>query len=110
MGNAYPEITELVEKNPVMLFMKGDRKNPQCGFSARVVQILNQMGVAYTTFDVLENPKIRQDIKEYSQWPTVPQLYVQGEFLGGCDIVTEMYQNGELEQFFHDKGLLKAPK
>ncbi len=95
------EITE----NPVMLYMKGNPKFPQCGFSARVVQILNHLGVAYGSANVLEDSALREGIKMYSNWPTVPQLYVKGEFIGGCDIVTEMFQSGELETLLAEKGV-----
>lgn len=104
----FQTIQALVDKNPVMLFMKGDKQFPQCGFSARVVQILNHIGVEFETENVLENPAIRQGIKDFSQWPTIPQLYVKGEFIGGCDIVTDMYQSGELESLLVEKGLLKS--
>ena len=92
------QIEGLIQQNPVMLFMKGDRQRPQCGFSATVVQILDQLLPDYTTVNVLEDPEIREGIKEYASWPTIPQLYVRGEFQGGCDIVREMYQSGELEK------------
>lgn len=85
-----------VQGNSVVLFMKGTKEFPQCGFSARVVQILNQHGAAYVTRDVLADPLLRESIKEFSDWPTLPQLYVKGEFIGGCDIVTEMAQKNEL--------------
>src|SRR5437868_9326329 len=91
------EITE----TPVMLYMKGTAMFPQCGFSARVAQILSHLNVPFRTANVLEDPELRDGIKQFSNWPTVPQLYVRGEFVGGCDIVTEMFQSGELE------GLLK---
>ena len=87
-----------IDDNKVMLFMKGDKAQPMCGFSAQVVHILNQVGVNYETFNVLADPSIRQGIKEFSDWPTIPQLYIKGEFIGGCDIVTEMFQSGELKQ------------
>jgi len=90
-------IQSLVDGDRVVLFMKGDRSFPQCGFSARVVQILDALLPTYATVDVLQDPEIRQGIKDFSQWPTIPQLYVGGEFLGGCDIVVEMAQEGELE-------------
>ena len=96
------EITD----NPVMLYMKGNAMFPQCGFSARVVQILNHIGVPFATANVLEDPALRDGIKQFSNWPTVPQLYVKGEFVGGCDIVTEMYQSGELAALLAEKGLL----
>ncbi len=95
------EITE----NPVMLYMKGNPKFPQCGFSARVVQILNHLGVNYGSANVLEDSALREGIKMYSNWPTVPQLYVKGEFVGGCDIITEMFQSGELETLLVEKGV-----
>ena len=98
------EITE----SPVMLYMKGTAMFPQCGFSARVVQILTHMNVAFKTANVLEDPELREGIKQFSNWPTVPQLYVGGEFVGGCDIVTEMFQSGELETLIRDKGLAKV--
>ena len=90
---------------PVMLYMKGDAMFPQCGFSARVVQILSHLKVPFQTANVLEDPELREGIKAFSNWPTVPQLYVAGEFVGGCDIVTEMYQSGELETLLADKGI-----
>src|SRR5574337_518860 len=96
--------TEIAE-NPVMLYMKGTAMFPQCGFSARVVQILSHMGVPFQTANVLEDPELREGIKQFSNWPTVPQLYVKGEFVGGCDIVTEMFQNGELETLLKEKGV-----
>ena len=91
-------IDELVKGNKVLLFMKGDRQVPQCGFSATLVQIIDQLIPDYATVNVLEDPEIRDGIKEYSAWPTIPQLYVDGEFQGGCDIVREMYQTGELQK------------
>jgi monothiol glutaredoxin len=91
-----------VTANKVMLYMKGTPSFPQCGFSARVVQILNHLGVHYATANVLEDPTLRDGIKQFSQWPTVPQLYVAGEFVGGCDIVTEMFQSGELETLLRE--------
>jgi monothiol glutaredoxin len=94
-----------ISSNPVMLYMKGTAMFPQCGFSARVVQILTHMGVPFQTANVLEDPALREGIKEFSSWPTIPQLYVKGEFVGGCDIVTEMYQSGELETLLNEKGV-----
>ena len=91
-------IEKIIGSDRVVLFMKGDRQRPQCGFSATVVQILDRLAPEYTTVDVLADPRIREGIKEYSSWPTIPQLYVAGEFLGGCDIVREMYASGELQQ------------
>ena len=89
-------IADIIASDRVVLFMKGDRHAPQCGFSATVIQILEELVPKYATVDVLSDPEIRSGIKEFSNWPTVPQLYVSGEFLGGCDIVREMYTNGEL--------------
>ena len=91
-------IDGLVKGHPVLLFMKGNRQRPQCGFSATVVQILDSLVGDYQTVNVLEDPEIREGIKEYSSWPTIPKLYLSGEFQGGCDIVVEMYQSGELQQ------------
>ena len=95
-------IQELVNKNPVMLFMKGSPEAPLCGFSARVSQILKFMQVAFYSFDVLSDESIRSGIKEYAQWPTIPQLYIKGEFIGGCDIVQEQFENGELEKLLSE--------
>jgi monothiol glutaredoxin len=94
--NVQDFIKELVTSHRVVLFMKGNKFFPQCGFSARAVQILSQTGVEFETFDVLSDMEVRSGIKEYAQWPTIPQLYVDGEFLGGSDIMMEMFQNGEL--------------
>ena len=92
------KIDELVNKNKIMVFMKGSKLMPQCGFSNNVVQILNTLGVPYETVDILADPEIRQGIKEYSNWPTIPQIYIDGEFVGGSDIAIELYQSGELQQ------------
>ena len=94
-----------ITANPVMLYMKGNAMFPQCGFSARVVQILTHLGVPFQTANVLEDADLREGIKAYSNWPTVPQLYVAGEFVGGCDIVTEMFQSGELEALLTEKNI-----
>jgi len=94
-----------IDQNTVMLYMKGTPMFPQCGFSARVVQILTHMGVPFQSANVLEDMELREGIKEFSQWPTIPQLYVKGEFVGGCDIVTEMFQSGELETLLAEKGV-----
>jgi monothiol glutaredoxin len=91
-------IDDLLAQNKVLVFMKGSKLMPQCGFSNNVVQILNMLGVSYETIDVLSDPEIRQGIKEYSNWPTIPQVYVNGEFLGGSDILIELYQKGELQE------------
>lgn len=90
------QLQSIIDSGPVVLFMKGNRRMPQCGFSAQVVQILDSLIPDYTTVDVLADSNVRQGIKAYSSWPTVPQLYLRGEFVGGCDIITEMYQSGEL--------------
>ena len=97
-----------ITENDVVLFMKGTPVFPQCGFSAAVVQVLDQMGVKYKSFDVLLDPSLRETIKGFSNWPTLPQLYVKGEFVGGCDIVREMYQSGELADLFKGKGIAVA--
>ncbi len=102
---ATTRIEHEIAENPVMLYMKGNPKFPQCGFSARVVQILNHLGVTYGSANVLEDSALREGIKMFSNWPTVPQLYVKGEFIGGCDIVTEMFQSGELETLLAEKGV-----
>ena len=94
-----------ISNNKVMLFMKGNAMFPQCGFSARVVQILTHLGVPFQTANVLEDAGLRDGIKAFSDWPTIPQLYVDGEFVGGCDIITEMYQSGELEGLLKEKGV-----
>lgn len=94
-----------VKGNDVVLFMKGTKDFPQCGFSGQVVQILNYLGVAYKDINVLADDALRQGIKEYASWPTIPQLYVKGEFVGGCDIVREMFQSGEIATFLTEKGV-----
>ena len=96
--NAKEQIQSLLKEHPVMLFMKGNPNQPQCGFSARVIQILNSLQASFHSFDVLSDENIRSGIKEYAQWPTIPQLYVKGEFLGGCDIIQEQFESGELEK------------
>ncbi|HEX4080831.1 MAG TPA: Grx4 family monothiol glutaredoxin [Rhizomicrobium sp.] len=97
-----------IESSDVVLFMKGTPVFPQCGFSASVVQILGQLGVKFKSFDVLKDPELRQGIKEFSNWPTVPQLYVKGEFVGGCDIIREMYESDELESLLKERGVALA--
>jgi len=103
------QVTERIKQdiaaNPVLLYMKGTPVFPQCGFSAAVVQILTTMGVKFKGVDVLADPEIREGIKEFSNWPTIPQLYVKGEFVGGCDIVREMYESGELQEFLKSSGV-----
>ena len=98
-------IQQDISDNPVVLYMKGTPVFPQCGFSAAVVQILTHMGVKFKGIDVLADPAIRQGIKEFSSWPTIPQLYVKGEFIGGCDIVREMFESGELKDLLQTKGV-----
>ena len=98
MSEPQSRIADIVKSNDVVLFMKGSALFPQCGFSSRAVAILDRLEVPYQTIDVLQDPEIRQGIKEYSDWPTIPQLYVKGEFVGGSDIMMEMFENGELQQ------------
>ncbi len=105
MADIQDEIRQEVTQNPVVLFMKGTPQFPMCGFSGQVVQILDYLGVPYKGINVLEDADIRQGIKDYSNWPTIPQLYVKGEFIGGCDIVREMFQNGELQAHLTNAGL-----
>lgn len=107
-NSIFAQIRQDLSNNDVVLYMKGTTALPQCGFSAAVVQILSMLGVSFKDINVLEDPEVREGIKEFTQWPTIPQLYVKGEFVGGCDIVREMYDSGELEQLMTDKGLLKA--
>ena len=102
----FDRIKQDVTSNPVVLYMKGTPVFPQCGFSAAVVQILSELGVKFKGIDVLTDPEIRQGIKEFSSWPTIPQLYVKGEFVGGCDIIREMFQAGELLTLMKDKGVV----
>ncbi|HJU16158.1 MAG TPA: Grx4 family monothiol glutaredoxin [Stellaceae bacterium] len=104
-NNAHERIRQDIAETPVVLYMKGTPVFPQCGFSAAVVQILSHLGVKFKGIDVLVDPAIRQGIKEFSNWPTIPQLYVKGEFVGGCDIVREMFESGELQQLFEEKGI-----
>ncbi len=105
---AHDFITKTVAENPVTLFMKGVPDQPGCGFSAVVVQILDHLGADFAGVNVLQSDALRQGVKSYSDWPTIPQLYVQGEFIGGCDIVKEMFQSGELKTLLAEKGLLPA--
>ncbi|MFI5022592.1 MAG: Grx4 family monothiol glutaredoxin [Alphaproteobacteria bacterium] len=99
------QIRKEISDNEVVLFMKGTPVFPQCGFSAAVVQVLNHLGVKFKGIDVLEDPEIRQGIKEFSSWPTIPQLFVKGEFIGGCDIVRDMFQSGELATVLASHGV-----
>ncbi|MEQ5788857.1 Grx4 family monothiol glutaredoxin [Erythrobacter sp. NFXS35] len=108
MSDTNTRISDLVTSNDVVLFMKGTPLFPQCGFSSRAVAILDHCGVAYESVDVLQDMEIRQAIKSYSDWPTIPQLYVKGEFLGGSDIMMEMFEAGELQQLLDESGVTKA--
>jgi len=108
MSDVQAEIKDMVENNDVVVFMKGTPIFPQCGFSSVVAGVLNHLGVEYSSVNVLDDQGIREGIKTYSDWPTIPQLYVKGEFVGGCDIVKEMFEEGELRPFLQDKGVLKA--
>lgn len=101
----FERIKEELAANPVVLYMKGSPVFPQCGFSAAVVQVLSELGVKFKGVDVLADPEIRQGVKEFSNWPTLPQLYVKGEFIGGCDIVREMFQSGELRHLLEERGV-----
>ena len=105
MTDSKDQIDQTVKANDVVLFMKGTKTMPQCGFSSRVAGVLNFMGVEFADVNVLADEAIRQGIKDYSDWPTVPQLYVKGEFVGGCDIITEMTLSGELDTMFDDSGV-----
>ncbi len=104
----FTRIRRDLEDNDVVLYMKGTPMFPQCGFSAAVVQVLSQLGVKFTGIDVLTDPSLREGVKQFSSWPTIPQLYVKGEFVGGCDIVREMYEAGELQKLFADKAVATA--
>ena len=103
--NTKNEIENEIQSNDVVLYMKGTPVFPQCGFSASTVGVLNHLGVNYKTSNVLQDEEIREGIKEYSDWPTIPQLYVKNEFVGGCDIIREMHENGELTSFFEEKNI-----
>ena len=105
MTDAKTQIDETVKSNDVVLYMKGTKDMPQCGFSSRVAGVLNYMGVAFKDVNVLADEEIRQGIKDYSNWPTIPQLYIKGEFVGGCDIITEMMLSGEMDQVFDQNGV-----
>ena len=105
----FERIESELKDNDVVLFMKGTPVFPQCGFSAAVVQVLTHMGVKFKGINVLEDPGLRQGVKEFASWPTIPQLYVKGEFVGGCDIIREMYESGELTELLQTKGVENAP-
>ena len=106
MSDVNQQVDEIVKGNDVVVFMKGTAAMPMCGFTATVVQILNQLNVPFKDVNVLIDPALRQGVKDYTNWPTIPQLYIKGEFIGGCDIVREMFQNGELQTLFKQKQLL----
>lgn len=105
---AHTAIKSTIDNNDVVLFMKGTPVFPQCGFSSVVARVLDHLQVDFESVNVLENDEIRQGIKDFSNWPTIPQLYVKGEFVGGCDIVKEMFETGELQGYLRDKGLIEA--
>lgn len=105
MSSIFDQIQNQIDTHDVVLYMKGNEKFPMCGFSATVVQILKNLGVTFEAVDVMQSPEIREGIKQFTNWPTIPQLYVKGEFIGGCDIVREMYENGELQVLFTEKGV-----
>ncbi len=104
----FDRIRKDIESEDIVLFMKGTAAFPQCGFSSLVVQVLSHLGVSFKDINVLEDNDIREGIKEFTQWPTIPQLYVKAEFVGGCDIIREMYESGELQQLLQDKGVNTA--
>ena len=98
MANALERIQSAIAQNKILIFMKGNRNFPQCGFSAATIQVFEELGAPYETIDVLSDPEIRDQIKAYSNWPTIPQVYIDGKFVGGCDIVRELHESGELQQ------------
>lgn len=106
--SAHDKITKTVTENDVVLYMKGTPVFPQCGFSSTMVQILDYVGSEYASVNVLDDPEIRQGIKDFNNWPTIPQVFVKGEFIGGCDIVKEMFETGELRKLFEEKGIKTA--
>ncbi len=106
MTNIFEKIQETISQNDVVLYMKGSKDFPQCGFSAAVAHVLKNLNVNFHDVDVLRDAEIRQGIKEFSDWPTIPQLYVKGEFIGGCDIVREMFQSGELQELLKSKNII----
>ena len=105
MSDVNEKIKKTIEENKVVLYMKGNKSMPQCGFSSKVAGVLNYIGVEYEDINVLADEVVRQGIKDFSDWPTIPQLYVEGEFIGGCDIITEMALSGELDSLFEEKGI-----
>ena len=104
-SSIFDKINKMLDENDVVLFMKGDEDFPQCGFSANVVGILNYFNISFKSFNVLQDDELRQGIKDFSNWPTIPQLYVKGEFVGGCDIIKEMFEAGELKTYLTEKGV-----
>ncbi len=106
MTDILQTIQNTISSNNVVLYMKGSKDFPQCGFSAAIAHVLKNLGVEFFDVDVLRDPEIRQGIKDFSDWPTIPQLYVKGEFIGGCDIVREMFQSGELQELFKEKNII----
>ena len=108
MADPIERIRTAINSDKIVIFMKGNRSFPQCGFSAAVVQMLTQLGVKFKSFDVLQDPELRQGIKEFSNWPMIPQLYVKGEFVGGCDIIREMFESDELESLLKERGVALA--
>jgi monothiol glutaredoxin len=108
--SAHDKIAKTVSENDVVLYMKGTPVFPQCGFSSTVVQVFDYLGVNYASVNVLEDMDIRQGIKEFNNWPTIPQIFVKGEFIGGCDIVREMFENGELKAMLTDRGIQMSPQ
>jgi len=108
-AQTHTEIKSRIDENNVVLFMKGTPQFPQCGFSSTVVQMLNYLGVEFDSANVLESADLREGVKSFSDWPTIPQLYVKGEFVGGCDIVREMFENGELRSFLEKQGVAVTP-
>lgn len=106
MSEVFERIKQEIAHNDVVVYMKGTAKMPTCGFSATVVGVLNQLHAPFKDVDVLQDPDLRQGIKDFSSWPTIPQIYVKGEFIGGCDIIREMYQNGELLALLRSKGIV----
>jgi len=109
MSDVQARIADAVKNNDVLLYMKGTPQFPQCGFSAVTVQILDHLGVPFTSVNVLEDQEVREGIKAFSNWPTIPQLYVKGEFVGGCDIIREMFEQQELAPFFRERGIALEP-
>ncbi|MBY0500774.1 MAG: Grx4 family monothiol glutaredoxin [Alphaproteobacteria bacterium] len=108
MSQIFDQIQKEISSHDVVLYMKGNEKFPMCGFSAAVVQILKTFNIEFRTVDVLQDMELREGIKTYTNWPTIPQLYIKGEFVGGCDIVREMYQSGELQALLSEKGIVTS--